>query len=167
MNHAALAVDVFRIEQQAVGPVVQDPEAGVNGIGDFLHRDAVDIIDRLVDAGIGVQVGTELHADRLAVLHHAVARKMFRTIEAHMLKEVRQTALLLIFQNGTDLLGDIEISLALRLFVMPDVIGQAVVEFSDFDIGIHRDRRHLLCRSQQTQAESQGRENSDNSFHLS
>ena len=166
VDHAALAVDVSRVEQQAVGPVVEDPQAGVHGARDLGHGHVVDVIDGFVDAGIGVQVGAELHADALAILHHAIAREMLRTVETHMFEEVRQTALRFVFQDGAHFLGDIEIGLALRLFVVPDVIGQSVVEFTDLHVRIHRDRRHLLGGCHHAEAKCQGCDNSNDSFHL-
>ena len=76
MDHATLAVDVLVGEQQAVGPVVEDPEAGIDGRGDFRHRYVVYIINGLVDARIRIQVGAEFHTDALAVFDHAVAREI-------------------------------------------------------------------------------------------
>ena len=166
MDHTTLTVDILVGKQQAVRPVVKDPEAGVDGARNLGHGHVVDIIDRFVDAGIGVQVGAELHADRLAVFHNAVAGEMLGSVEAHMLEEMGETALRFVFQNGAHFLGDIEIGLALRLFVVPDVIGQSVVEFTDFHVRIHRDRRHLLGGCHHAEAECQGSDNSNDSFHL-
>ena len=145
---------------------MKDPEAGVDGARNLGHGHVVDIIDRFVDAGISVKVGAELDTDRLAVFHNAVAGEMLGSIEAHMLEEMGETALRFVFQNGAHFLGDIEIGLALRLFVVPDVIGQSVVEFTDFHVRIHRDRRHLLGGCHHAEAECQGSDNSNDSFHL-
>ena len=90
---------------------------------------------------------------------------MLRAVETHVLEEVREAALRLIFEDGADFLGDIEIRLALRLFVVPDVIGQAVVEFANLHVGIHRDRRHLLGRRHGAQTEGQGDDCDYDSFH--
>ena len=122
MDDAALVVDVLVGKQQAVGPVVEDIEARVD-VGRVGGGDVVDIIDGLVDAGVGIEVGTELHADFLAELHHAVALEMLAAVEAHVLQEVGEAALVLLFEDGTHLLCDVKVDLVLGLLVVTDVIG--------------------------------------------
>ena len=162
VDHAALLVDVFPREEQAVGPVVEDPEAGVDRTRNG-HGDVVDVIDGLVDRSIGVQVRAELHTDGLEVLDHAVAGEMLGPVEAHVLQEMGEAALVLVFKDGTDLLGDVEMRLVLRLLVVADVIGQSVLQMADADIRIDRNRRHLLGRYGHGQPEGQ-RDDGNHSF---
>ena len=143
MDDAPFIVNILAVQQQAVGPVVEDPQAGVDGTG-HLHGHGVDIVHGLVNGRVGVQVGTELHSDALQVLDQAVAGEGLRAVEAHMLQEVGKTPLVLLFEDGADFLGNVEVGLVFRVFVVTDVVGQSVVKLADADGGIHRDRRHLL-----------------------
>ena len=165
VDHAALTVDVLRGQQQAVGPVMEDPQAGVDCARHGGHGHVVYIIYGLVDAGIGIQVSTEFHTDALAVFHHAIAREMLRAVEAHVLQEMGQTALVLVFQDGAHFLGDVEIGLPLRLLIVPDVVGQSVVKLADAHLRIDRDRRHLLGRCKNACAEGEGSDQGKDSFH--
>ena len=55
-----------------------------------------------------------------------------------------KTSLVFFLKDGTHFLGDVEVSLALGLLVMPYIIGKTVVEMTDADRGINRKRGHLL-----------------------
>ena len=60
VDYAALLVDFLGVEQQVVGPVVEDEQAAV------LHALACgghvgDVVDGLVDGGVGVEVLAEFH----------------------------------------------------------------------------------------------------------
>ena len=78
---------------------------------------------------------------------------------------LREAALFLILEDGAHFLGNVEIGLSLRLLIVPDVIGQTVVEFSDLHVGIHGDRRHLLCRSHRAHAKGEDSEQNKYFFH--
>ena len=69
---------------------------------------------------------------------------MLRSVEAHVLEEVGEAPLVLFFQDGTDLLGDVEVRLACRLAVFPDIIGKSVLELADLHRRIDRYRLALL-----------------------
>ena len=89
---------------------------------------------------------TEFHADAFAIANDTVAWKVLGTVEAHVLQEMRQTSLVLLFQDGADLLRDVEVGLTFRFLIVADVIGDSVVQFSDSDGRINRDGAHL-CKS--------------------
>ena len=74
---------------------------------------------------------------------------MLRTIEGHVLQEVSQTLLGIVFLNRAYTLGNVEVGFLLRSVVVSEIISQSVVKFSDTDIFVYRDFRHLLgrCRS--------------------
>ena len=88
---------------------------------------------------------------------------MLGPVEAHVLQEMGEAALVLVFKDGTDLLGDVEMRLVLRLLVVADVIGQSVLQMADADIRIDRNRRHLLGRYGHGQPEGQ-RDDGNHSF---
>ena len=57
----------------------------------------VDIVHRLVDAGVGVEVCTELDAVGAAPLDEVVALEVVTAVEGHVLKEVCKSSLVLVF----------------------------------------------------------------------
>ena len=69
---------------------------------------------------------------------------MLRTVEAHVLKKMGKTSLVVVFENGAHFLGDVEIGLAFWFLVMTDVIGETIFKLSDSHCFVHRNRRHLL-----------------------
>ena len=88
MNDTALLVYLVVLQQQIVAPVVQHQQARVDDAFAF-QRSRPDVIDGLVDTGIGIQVCTELHADGLAPGHNAqflaLAGEILRAVEGHVL----------------------------------------------------------------------------------
>ena len=52
---------------------------------------------------------------------------MLGAVEGHVLQEVRQTVLVILFQDSTHSLRDMKLRALLGLFVMTDIIGQSVV----------------------------------------
>ena len=57
-------------------------------------------------------------------------------------------SLVVFFQNGTYFLSDVEIGSFFREFVVTDVISQSVVQFTDANVRVRRDGRHLLlCKA--------------------
>ena len=145
VDDTALLVYLLGLQQQTVCPVAQDEQARVE-CALACRGHVADAIDRLVDAGVGIQVASELHADLLAVGYHFVALEVVGAVEAHVFQKVGETALALLFLNGTHLLSDVEIGAVLRPVVITDVIGQPIVQFTDAYGCVSGDRRHLhLC----------------------
>ena len=52
---------------------------------------------------------------------------MLRTIERHVLQEVRQTVLMILFEDSTYRLRDVKLRPLFGLLVVTDVVRQAVV----------------------------------------
>ena len=129
-----------------MAPVVQDEEAGIDGSGN-LDVDVIDVIDRLVEGGIGIKILAELHADALQVLLQGVAREVRCAVEAHVLEEVGQTALLVFLLHRADALRDVEVAPLFGPLVVADEIGEAVLKLARLDGRVKGDRRHLLCQS--------------------
>ena len=143
MDDTTLLIDFLGFEQQARRPVAQDEQARVEGRL-TCGRHVVNVVDRLVDRGVSIQVGSELHTDGLQPRDELVALEVIRTIEGHVFQEVGESALALLLLNGTHLLCDVEVGAVLRPVVVTNVVGQPVVELSDAYGLIHRDGRHLL-----------------------
>ena len=60
MDHTALGVDLLGEEEKVVGPVMKDEKAGVLDT-DAGHGNVGDIVDGLVNGGVGVEVLAEFH----------------------------------------------------------------------------------------------------------
>ena len=125
---------------------MQNKQTRVDGTSN-LHIDIVDVIDSFVESRVGIEVLTELHTDALQVLLQTITREVFCAIEAHVLEEVSQSALVIIFLYGTYALGDVEIATLLGPLIMANVIRKAVLQFTHLDGWVKRNRRHLhlLC----------------------
>ena len=93
-----------------------------------------DMINRLVHTSIGIQIRTEFHTDGLAPRNNSqtlpFSRKVLRTIESHMLQEMRQTTLTRLFLYGAHLLSDVEISQSRLFCIVANIIGQSVFQLS-------------------------------------
>ncbi len=72
---------------------------------------------------------------------------MLTTVESHVLEEVSETALGVVFLNRTYLLSDVEVCLVLGFLIVADVVGQAVVEFANLHCRVNGKWGHLLCCS--------------------
>ena len=130
-------------------PVVKDKQAWIYYINVF-SRHVADIIYRLIDAGICIQVCTEFDTFRFAPRYNAktclIPREVFGSIESHVLQEVSQTTLLRFFKDGTYFLCDVEFYSFFRKCIVSNVIGKPVVQFTDADIFVHRQFLHGLCK---------------------
>ena len=143
MDHAALLIDFLAVEQELVGPVVENEQAGV------LHTYAGggngrDVVYGLVGAGICVEILTEFHTDRLKPGYELVAGEVLGSVEAHMLQEVGETALVVVLKNRSDLLGDEEVCLTFGGLVVADVVVEAVGEHSVAHLRVGRQFVGLL-----------------------
>ena len=150
-DDAAFLVNLLVGQQYGVAPVVQDEQAGVHDGGVGTGHVAY-IINRLVHRGVGVEVGTELDAFRLAPLHDAkaafVAGEVLRAVEGHVFQEVCKAALLGLFQDRAYFLCDVELYAVFGFLVVTDVVGQSVVQFSDAYVRVDRDGRQLLGKEE-------------------
>ena len=71
---------------------------------------------------------------------------MFCPVECHVFEEVGQTLLGIILLDGSDVVDDVEIGLAFGFFVVTDVVGHSVFEFSRTEFGIGGNRLIHLRR---------------------
>ena len=146
MDDTTLLVNLLRVESQSVSPIMEDKQTGVNNVL-VVRRHITYIIYRLGDTCISVEVGTKLDTLRLTPSENTVAGEMLGSVEAHVLKEVSETALRLLLLNRAHLLCDVELRTVFGPCVVTDIIRQTIVQLTDFHVLIHGDRRHLLCHS--------------------
>ena len=59
----------------------------------------LQLVDGLVEARVGVDVRAEAHAGRLQEGDDVLLREVPRAVEAHVLDEVREPALVVVFEN--------------------------------------------------------------------
>ena len=122
---------------------MKDQETGVDEV--LIRRRGVhDLIDSLVDGGVGIEVGAKFHTILLQVVDHTLAGEVLATLEGHVLEEVSETALIVLFEDAADALGDVEVGSLLRLLVVTDDVGEPVVELAHPHVLVDRQRRGLL-----------------------
>ena len=136
-------------------PVVQDEQTRVDNTLTF-QGDCRDVIDRLFHTSIGIQVGTELHANGLTPGNNAqafaLAREILRTVKRHVLQEMSQSALTGFLLNRAHPLGNVEISQSRFLGIMTDIVRHSVLQCSLPEGSILRQRLGVnteTCRHQQ------------------
>ena len=116
-----------------------------SGVHDALTvgRHIREAVHRLVDRGVGVDISTEIDTYRLEIIDDSFSREVLRSVERHVLQEVRQTVLVILLEDSAYRLRDMELGTLFRLLVMTDVIGQSVIQLTVTDLRIHR---HFLRR---------------------
>ena len=146
LDDATLLVYLLVLEQEVVAPVVQDEQTGIDGSCN-LDIDVIDVVDGLFERGISVEILAELHADALQILLQGIAREVRCAVEAHVLEEVSQAALVVFLLHRADTLSNVEVTTLLGPFIMADEIGETVVQLACLDSRVKRNRRHLhlLC----------------------
>ena len=107
------------------------------------YRGVGDVVDRLVDGRVGVEVGAKLYAVALTpAAHGALAAvavgEVACAVERHVLKKVCQSALLRLLQDGAHALRDVEVGLSRCLVVVPDIVGQSVWQRAPADAAVER-----------------------------
>ena len=117
--------------------VLEDEQRAIDH-GRVVGRD-LQLVDRFVEAGVGVHVRAEPHAERLHEGADGIAGKVPRAVEGHVLDEVRHAALVFVLEHGAGLDGEPQLGARLRLPVLPDVVAEAVRERADRDQRVNRD----------------------------
>ena len=135
-HHPAFLLHLLRIEGDCECPVAENLERGLDYRG--IVRRYLDLVDGLVERGVGVQVRAELGADRLQVLDDLVSRKALGAVERHVLDVVREAAFVLLLEDRAGAYGQPELGAVERFAVFLDVPGQAVAERAAVRVGVER-----------------------------
>ena len=119
-DHAPFLFDGRICEGDGARPVVQDQQAGVdNALAS--DRSVHDHVDRFVETCISVEVLTSAHPDGFPVNSSMPCPgKFFCSVERHVFKEMGESALVLVSQDRSDILGDKEIRTVFRLCIVSD-----------------------------------------------
>ena len=130
----ALLVDLVRIQRQAAGEVGerrQPAQEDVVGIGRQLQH-----VDRFLEAGIRVHVGTQARSGPLEVRHQLARLEVGAAVERHVLQEVRQSLLIVGFVKRARLDRQAQRDALRRPWVLPDEKLQPVAQRSTADAGV-------------------------------
>ena len=133
MDNAAFLIYLLVFQQQIVAPVVQNQQTGVSNAF-TLQRYGRNIVYRLVNRSIGIQIGTKLDTNRLTPRYDtqffAFTREVLRSVKRHMLQKVSQSTLAGLLKDGANALGDIEISQSWLFGVMTEIVRHTILQFS-------------------------------------
>ena len=139
MYHAPLLIYLFIGEQQGVAPVVQNEQGRIKH-GLTPYRYGRDVVHRLVNARIGVEIGPEFHAHALAPRYDTrrltVTPEVRGAIESHVFQEVGQSTLPGFLQDGAHPLGNVEVGNARLLGIVADIVGKPVLQRSRQERGV-------------------------------
>ena len=136
-DDAALLLDLRRVERDVVRPVLERQERAIDDRR-ILSRD-LQLVDRLVEARVRVDVRAEAHAERLHEVDDVEPREVERAVERHVLDEVRETALVLFLEHRARVDDQPQLRARLRDLVGADVVAQAVRQPADRDLRIDGD----------------------------
>ena len=100
----------------------------------------LQLVHRLVEAGVRVHMRAEPHAERLHEVRDLLLRKMQRAVERHVLDEMRQPPLVFVFEHRTCLHHEPKLGARLRQSVLANVVAQAVRQRANRDQRIDRNR---------------------------
>ena len=144
--------------------VVQDQKTGVH---DRLphQRNIIEHVGGLVNACGGVDIASERSPDALKPVQDALVREILRAVEAHVLKEVRETILVGSLLNRSDVGRKVEFRPARRLVIVSDVIGQTVLQLADLDRRVIRKLLHLSACHERRRAQKESGDQNQKSFH--
>ena len=138
-HDAALPLDRLGIERRGLGPVLEHEHRAVE---DARHvgRHAQQVL-RVVVARLRVRIRSDADAERRQELADPLLREVPRALEQHVLDEMRQALLVVVFEHRSGLDDQPELGAPRRLGILPHVIAQAVRQRADGDFGIDG---HLL-----------------------
>ena len=94
-------------------------------------RNLRDVVDCLGLGCICIYIVAEADSVLLQEFEDGLVRIFLRSVECHMLEEVGQTVLVVLFLKCADIVYDVEIRTTLVFSVVTEIICQAVFELSD------------------------------------
>ena len=144
-HHAPLPVDLLRLEGDPGGPVlenVQRPREHARRIG----RD-LELVDGLVERRARVEMRPEAHPQALDEIDQRLLREALRSVERHVLDEMRQAALVIVLEHRAGIDHEPELGAMLGIPIGAHVPGEAVVEPALAHRGIERNSRRVLRRT--------------------
>ena len=136
LNHASLLVNGAVVKVEFAGQVLEHQQDGVEQ-GGPLGGDVGYLEPRVVKSRRCVDVAAVGNAVVLQDVHHVDAGEIARALEGDVLDEVCQSALVVFLDQRTGVLHEPELGAAFGLLVVADVVGHAVVELPNPEVGIN------------------------------
>ena len=130
-DDATFVFDFILIEEEFRSPAVEDFETHFDEFG--IVGGEFDVVDGLVEGGPSVDAAAEFDTVLLEGADHLIALVVLGTIEGHVLAEVGQTLLVVVFEDRASIGDQAELDTVFGLFVGADVVGHAVGQFTDFN----------------------------------
>ena len=120
----------------------------------MLYWYGTNIINRFVNGGVSVEVGTELDTMCLTPVNDTWWRRgileVLTSIESHVLKEVGQASLVRFFENTPHTLCNVEVGNSFLLSIVAYVISHTVLQLSYAEAVVGADiLRHSTCHEEQ------------------
>ncbi len=143
-DDAALFFDFGRIERDAVGPVAEHADRFVEELG-FVRRD-LQRVNGFVEVRVRVQIRAERDAAFFEHVDDRLLRKSLRAVERHVLDEVREPALIVVFEHRARVHREPHLRAMLRFLVRENVIGEPARERALRDARVER-KRLIVGRS--------------------
>ena len=115
-------------------PVFEDIERGAHdasGVGGHLEH-----VHRLVERCGRIEVGAKAHSHTLQKVHNTAFRKAPRAVECHVLDEMRDATLGIVFENGSGVHHQTQLRPPLGLRIAADEESQAVGQLAGVNGGI-------------------------------
>src|SRR5438067_1734649 len=93
-NNASLLVDLLVAQKQSAGVVAENPHSLYHG--SVIRMCQLQLVDRAIEAGVGVDISSESHPHPLKELHERAWRVMRAAVERHVLEKMRETSLVVL-----------------------------------------------------------------------
>ena len=133
-NDAAFALDFFFRQEQPARVIAEHAETfrerGRIGVGQF------EKINGAIETGVGVGVAAKAHSHALEKFHQRPGRVMRAAVEGHVLEEVGEAALILLFFERTAAHEQTEGGASFRFVIGQHNIAEAVWQGSEMRRGI-------------------------------
>ncbi len=151
--HRRFGDDRVVLQRGALRPILQHAETGFEVF--FLAGGNGQDVYRLVETGIGVQVGTELDADRLQIGNQLMLLEVLRSVELHVFGEMCQALLVVVFQDRAGLDDEAQFDVFLRLAILENVVMQAIRQYALLQRRIERNGVRKIARALRAPGENQ------------
>ncbi len=133
-DHVALGRGRALVDLQLAGDLAQQQEG--LGQGDRVVLRQVELVDRIVVAGLRVGVGAQRRAEALHALEDIAILDVGRAAESHMFEIMGEARLALLLHHRTGVEAQAEGHLARRHRIVHHRVAQAVRQFAEGDVGI-------------------------------
>ncbi len=143
-DHAALFLQFLLSKTHFTRHIGKDQKAFFQLL--LVIRGNLELVHSKIVTRHGIQAIGKAHADGGKVIYHFASAKMGTAIESHVLGEMRQTLLILIFDDAADIHEQTQLCPVLGFGVFHDIICNTILQNSGKDIRIlrKRDLRYLF-----------------------